>query len=576
MADFRFIFAADAHTGRYEPGTKAWKEVLEEVKDLFPKPDFIVLGGDMVETGLDWEYEIFKNTIANYPIPVYVAMGNHESRWTEDLYQSYTKNFGSPSYSFEHKGIHFVTLDTTIYGQAYGHLEKAVLDWLRDDVESLAPKDPVVIFSHHPLAYPTEFTDNWGKVFEVLAGKNPILHLAGHGHAAVAWNFNNIPCFMAPAVMSNQYLICDVYEDGINIYQKTLGKEPSYWSSAQLNKKPLPSFPTSNAPKNHHWCYKTEGAIYGAVAVGEKEVVVGSSDGVVHCVDKQNGQALWLYKTGGMLVGEPVLTKINNEPVVILTSGKGVVLALRAADGKLIWQHQTQRALSSSPAVYKTQVYFGEPHAFTALNLLTGEPLWQKEIKGLVNVKPAVNETGVFFGAWDGYFHAHSHEGETLWQKEIAGLFYFSPSTGHPQLAGDKVIFTSGLQQQKGGVWVLKSQTGEVLWTQAVSANYCTPLIHQDFVYVTDLAGRVYAFDLENGTPKWVIELKREVFNNQPLYFKGHLLINTLRKSIADIDLETLTFRFIDLTKCYLLSQLRTDGESIFIGAFDECLYAFK
>ncbi len=575
MAQYRFIFAADAHTGRYQPGTEALEEILLEAASLNPTPEFVILGGDMVETGMDWEFEILKKVIAKSPIPIYPAIGNHESRWTEDLYQSYTKNFGRPYYSFDHKGIHFIVLDTTIYGQAYGHIERVELDWLQQDVESLAPERPLVVISHHPLAYPNEFTDNWERVFAACTGRNLALHLAGHGHAAVNWSFDNVPCFMAPAVMSKQYLICDVKDDTIKVYKKALGEEPVFWSEVSLTERTLKAFTIPKGPEKYKWRYRTGGAILAAPLVGESEVFVSSVDGALHCVDKQNGRVRWIYETGAMLVGEPMLTTIENEPAVVFTSGIGAIYALRIADRKLLWQHNTERALSSSPAIWQNQVYFGEARAFSALNLKDGQLLWRVPIEGLVNVKPAVDEEGVYFGAWDGYFHAFSHSGTKLWEIKVTENYYFSASTGNPQISGDIIVFTSGLLKEIGGIWAVNKRTGDILWTKQIISNYCTPCIQGEYVYVTEIPGKVYCLELTTGKEVWQINLGQEIFNSQPLYREGRLIVNLLRKSIAIINLETLTYRIIEVSKRYLLAGPKTDQKLIFIGAFDECLYAF-
>ncbi len=578
MPNFRFVFAADAHTGRFEPGTKSWQELLKEIQTLDPCPEFIIFGGDMVETGMDWEYEIFKETIEKLPIPIYPCLGNHETRWTEDLYQSYIQSFyPCPRYySFDFKGIHFVILDSTIYAQAYGHIETNQLKWLKKDLESLSPEDPVVIVSHHPLAYPTEFTDNWDTVFRVCEGKNLALHLSGHGHSAVSWNFENLLCLMAPAVMSRQYLICDVVDKEIKIWKKTLGEEPVYWCSSSLNNTPQRAFNLPKDPQNCQWQYKTGGAIFNAVALGENEVCLSSSDGALHCLNKKNGELLWKYQTEDMLVGEPLITSINHRLAVVFTAGQGAVFALRIADGKLIWQHTSKRALCSSPNVYKNHLYFGEAHGFSALDLNDGKLLWKKEIDGLVNVKPAVDDSGIYFGAWDKKFYALSHDGQVIWQKKITENYYFSPSTGNPQISDDVVVFTSSVDKERGGLMALKKDTGEELWTKPILANYCTPLIHNGVVYVTDLSGKVYAFLLASGKELWTVNLENEIFSGQPLYYKEKIIVNMLRKSLAVIDLKTLEYKTIDVTRNYLLAAPRTDGQMVFIGAFDDKLHALK
>jgi outer membrane protein assembly factor BamB len=194
----------------------------------------------------------------------------------------------------------------------------------------------------------------------------------------------------------------------------------------------------------------------------------------------------------------------------------------------------------------------------------------------VLNVKPAVDDSGIYFGAWDKKFYALSHDGQVIWQKKITENYYFSPSTGNPQISDDVVVFTSSVDKETGGLMALKKDTGEELWTKPILANYCTPLIHNGVVYVTDLSGKVYAFLLASGKELWTVNLENEIFSGQPLYYKEKIIVNMLRKSLAVIDLKTLEYKTIDVTRNYLLAAPRTDGQMVFIGAFDDKLHALK
>ena len=77
---------------------------------------------------------------------------------------------------------------------------------------------------------------------------------------------------------------------------------------------------------------------------------------------------------------------------------------------------------------------------------------------------------------------------------------------------------------------------------------------------MTEIPGKVYCLELSTGKEVWQINLGQEIFNGQPLYIEGRLIVNLLRRSIAIIDLKTLTYRIIEVSKRYLLAGPKTDN----------------
>src|SRR5690606_13104052 len=83
--------------------------------------------------------------------------------------------FGEPTYSFDHKGVHFVVVNSIIEEdfwterkmtpmqrmQTVAGLDNAIQNrftvgdeqrkWLAQDLEKLSPNTPLVVFSHSPL-----------------------------------------------------------------------------------------------------------------------------------------------------------------------------------------------------------------------------------------------------------------------------------------------------------------------------------------------------------------------------------------------------------------------------------------
>ncbi len=71
-------------------------------------------------------------------------------RALEPARQGDTRGTGRPLYeSWDHENVHFVTLDSTVLLEHWGHFSQESLNWLAADLKKVGPDRPVVIGFHH-------------------------------------------------------------------------------------------------------------------------------------------------------------------------------------------------------------------------------------------------------------------------------------------------------------------------------------------------------------------------------------------------------------------------------------------
>jgi len=178
--NFTFAYISDAHIQHIEGAkfVRNWDRGLlravAETNLLVPKPDFVMFGGDLAQLGAKAELDHGAEILARLKYKTRCVMGEHD--YYLDLGEYWSKLFGEHHYSFDHKGVHFVVLNSVLtYDEWTYHRwpsaevrmqEMAGLDnpngspfmvgekqreWLRQDLEKVDKATPLVVFSHSPL-----------------------------------------------------------------------------------------------------------------------------------------------------------------------------------------------------------------------------------------------------------------------------------------------------------------------------------------------------------------------------------------------------------------------------------------
>jgi len=178
--NFTFAYISDSHIQHIKDAkfVHNWDRGLiravAETNLLTPKPDFVVFGGDLAQLGTKAELDHGAEMLSKLRYKTYCVMGEHD--YYLDLGEYWSKLFGPQHYSFDHKGVHFVVLNSVLTYDEWTYnrwpsaeqrmLEMAGLDnpngspfmvgekqreWLRKDLEPVDKTTPLVIFSHSPI-----------------------------------------------------------------------------------------------------------------------------------------------------------------------------------------------------------------------------------------------------------------------------------------------------------------------------------------------------------------------------------------------------------------------------------------
>lgn len=206
---FTFAFFTDVHLSQenYGDGDNGLRQALADAKKR--KVDFVLFGGDNVGTDhykkeeepiADALHAHFKSIVAEFPLPAYFTIGNHDRFYyangevDKTGYKLFEKHFGPSCKSFDYKGIHFITLNSMDPDEnGVCSIGPEQMEWLRKDLEATGKKTPIVVSLHVPLLslyypvvdgtlYSYDMVSNTKQVVDLLNQYNIKVVLQGHQH----------------------------------------------------------------------------------------------------------------------------------------------------------------------------------------------------------------------------------------------------------------------------------------------------------------------------------------------------------------------------------------------------------
>jgi 3',5'-cyclic-AMP phosphodiesterase len=235
--DFSFLFLTDTHIQPELNAALGCNQCFQKARTF--SSDFAIHGGDHVFDALGVPrnratslFDLYEKTEQDLSMKLHHTVGNHDVFGiypasgvspADPLYgkKAFEDHFGKTYYSFDHKGVHFVVLDTIgiTADRAYeGRVGPDQLSWLSADLQRIPQSTPIVVVAHIPLV--TAFESyvapvspppahhgltviNSYQVIALFEGHNVIGVLQGHTHIneQVAWK--GVPYITCGAVCGN-------------------------------------------------------------------------------------------------------------------------------------------------------------------------------------------------------------------------------------------------------------------------------------------------------------------------------------------------------------------------------------
>lgn len=228
---FRIAHVTDQHVTTRRKGHLGYEKCIQSINELSNKPDFVLMGGDMAFDGLYTDLDVFEESIEWYKklsdrldMPYYHCIGNHDVLGLSsrrkvaadhpEIGKAYImKRLGMDRdyYSFNHKGWHFVVLNSIFEKQAESgpayetRIGEEQLEWLRYDLGAHSEMPTIAVshiaaFCHKgqinqdfelPAMSGLVLQDN-KQLREIFERHNVKALLQGHTHLSEDFRFNDI------------------------------------------------------------------------------------------------------------------------------------------------------------------------------------------------------------------------------------------------------------------------------------------------------------------------------------------------------------------------------------------------
>jgi len=182
---------------------------VRQLNSMFPRPDLVILSGDLVDDGTQAEYAVARDLLAGIVQPLLLIPGNHDDR------QNLRHSFADHAYLPKAEPMHFVAdqhgpvrvlgLDVTVPGQHHGDMDDDVVGWLEDAL-AREPERPTMIMMHQPpfesgIPYIDAYLCRRGDRLAAILARFPAVErvVCGHIHRFMQLRFGGTMLCTAPS-----------------------------------------------------------------------------------------------------------------------------------------------------------------------------------------------------------------------------------------------------------------------------------------------------------------------------------------------------------------------------------------
>lgn len=181
---------------------------VRHLNALDPRPDLVLLSGDLVDTGTDAEYETLRHLLTPLEIPLRAIPGNHDDRErfrAAFAADGYVPDVGPINYVCDFDALRIVALDVTVPGLHHGQFDEKAADWLESVLDGQRERMTLLMMHQPPFEIGVHYLDSYlcrgGEELATLLRRHPQVErvLCGHVHRHMQLRFGGTLLCTAPS-----------------------------------------------------------------------------------------------------------------------------------------------------------------------------------------------------------------------------------------------------------------------------------------------------------------------------------------------------------------------------------------
>lgn len=192
------------------------RRAVDRVLALDPRPDVVLVTGDLTNDGEPEAYAQIRPELARLPMPVYAIPGNHDDREgmlaLEGVAEMGAGN-GFRQFVVDLGGLRLIALDSLVPGEGHGAFCPERAAWLEDAL-ARSGTAPLLVMVHHPpgtAGIPFMDRINLRTTPEIdVIFRRHAQHIqrivCGHVHRPIFYQWQGVPVSVAPCVAHQSML----------------------------------------------------------------------------------------------------------------------------------------------------------------------------------------------------------------------------------------------------------------------------------------------------------------------------------------------------------------------------------
>ena len=459
----RLAILSDVHV---TPGNANEGKLREAVAEINAADvDAVMMTGDLTNEGSDEQLRNVKAILDGISHPLYVIPGNHENNWSQSACKTFNDLWGGDRFVFTVDDLVVVGMNCGPFMKmGDGHIKQEDLLWLDSTLNVMVkPGMRVLSVNHYPIL---DDLDNYRAYVDILKKYPVVTHQCGHYHSWRLYETDGINGVMVRALdmgggnYGYTLMNIDLDRQWIEVFNKVIGSDPVVMFSYRINldyysaAQPQERFSVP-AGFDIQRVVADNASIFTRVGVDGKNLYFGNSLGYCKAVDKNTGELRWQYKTGAMLFSRPA---VGDKYIILPTSDKRLIW-LDKKTGRARWQYEADGPYVADGVVSGGILYQGGYKTFQAWDVNRHRLLWHYDsINNYCQAAPVVDGGDVIFGAWDTRLRSLDRRtGALRWQWDngrTANLY--SPGNVVPVVTPGHVVivapdrFTTAIDRNRG------------------------------------------------------------------------------------------------------------------------------